>query len=227
MNEQQFKLAFDKLDKYTKQVVAEQYPFAASLTANKAMSYARSKVVEAMDTKMKGGAMRWTKQGMKMYWTTKQDLTGGITFKKDRSYMRELMRSGYKKPREGSKSIAEPNMSANSKVSLNKYGNYPRNYLQKAMQQANVEWSSPVTKKTYRGINGYEIKPLKSKPHLKGLWQWRGSGKQRKPHLLVVFKRGREQRQTFDAPDIAQGNFIDFYQRNFVKYLMQAVSTAK
>ena len=85
MNEQQFRIAFDRLDKYTKRVAAEQYPFAASLTANKALSYSRSKVVEAMDTNMKGGAMRWTKQGMKIYWTTKQDLKGGITFKRDRS----------------------------------------------------------------------------------------------------------------------------------------------
>lgn len=220
-------IQFNNLDRYVKRVCLEQYPFAASLTANKALTYSKSKVIDAMAFDIKGGATRFTKQGLKIYPTSKGKLKGALVFKADRSYMRELMDGGVKKPRAGSKTIAEPNMKPDSAVKLNKYGNYPRNYLQNAMRQANITWSDVRSRKQHIGINGYQLKKLKEKKHLTGLWQWRGTGKERRPHLLVVFKTERDQRQTFDAKSIASGNFIDFYQRNFSRYYNQALLGAR
>jgi len=220
---------FSAIDNYTKALAEGQLPFAVSHCANKSLTAARKAVVDGMAEGIEGGATRWTKQGMRILYTSKGKLQGGIAFKRDRSYMKEVIYGGSKGPKPSSSSIPHPMTGDRGAAKLNKYGNFPRNYLEKAMSQAQTNWSSVGTRKTYRGINGFELRKLQSGKNAgsQALWQWKGKGKQRAPHLIAVFVKGRKQRQIYDAPAEAYTGFTNHFRKQFAASLNMALRNAR
>jgi hypothetical protein len=83
-----------------------QVPFIISLGINNALFGARTKQVGdssysggEMDMYVKGGATKWTKQGMKVRQATKGNLSGKLVFEDNRDYMAPLIYGGEVKPK--------------------------------------------------------------------------------------------------------------------------------
>ena len=193
----------EKLEKSLDDIVKSQLPFATSHAMNKSLTVARQAVIDYMDQGgIEGGAHRWTRQGMKMYWTKKRDHSGSIVFKRDRAYMQELLHGGTKTAR--NKRIPEP-----INAPLTKEGNFRRNWQQRAMNQKN----------TYLG---------KSKAGNQTLFR-RPRGKKGSPVALVSYDRAtRPQRATFErAPDKAIQAFDRHFPGQFSDSLQRAIANRR
>lgn len=211
------KISLDKLPEAIRNLAESQIPFATSLTLNRAMQAGINGVKDAMDRGgIEGGPVRFTKQGMSYVATSKRDLRGAIYFKSDREYMREIIFGGTKQGRNGSR-IPEPNKKSKIKT-VNKRGNYPRNWLQQRMMIAAAKVDTSFQAPTLRkGMKGSDFGLGKTKSGKFGLFKYVGKGKSRKPQLLVYLTRNsRRQRATFpQAPDVAREHFFNSFDRNF------------
>jgi len=203
-------------------LVEGQVPFAMSKTMNQALSSAKKAVIGSMNKEIEGGATRFTKTGMKVYWTKKRNLNGSIVFKSDRDYMQEIMHGGNKKAR--NKKLPEPVIAqAKNKSELNKFGNVPRSLYKRASDKAD--------KKYFMGIPRGRPKS----DRYRGIWRRQGkpgyykNGKARgRINMVVSFeRRERYQNPTFRAPEIAQKAYEKAMLRKFRKNLRDAVGSAR
>jgi hypothetical protein len=120
------------------ETMIKQVPFAASHAMNMTLPYAKGMVQSEMDAYIAGGATRFTKQGMKIQYSSKRRLQGEIYFKQDRSYMRQIMYSGVKFAK-GTR-IPEPIKEGGRLLPPStKFGNIRRGF----QQQVQKGWQSP------------------------------------------------------------------------------------
>ena len=210
-------IQLDKLPEAIRNLAESQIPFATSLTMNRAFQHGINGVKTAMDQGgIEGGPVRFTKQGVSYIASSKRSLRGAIYFKGDREYMREVIFGGTRRGR-GNSRIPEPNKKSKVKT-VNKRGNYPRNWLQQRMMiaaaKADTNFPAPSLRK---GMKGSDFGLGRTKRGKFGLFKFVGKGKSRKPKLLVYLSRkSRRQRATFpQAPDVAQENFMQSFDRNF------------
>ena len=193
-----------------------------SKTMNQALSSAKKAVMNSMDKEMDGGATRFTKQGMKVVWTKKRNLSGGLYFKSDRDYMQEIMHGGTKKAR--NKKIPEPVLAnAKNKSELNKFGNIPRSLYKRAADKGD--------KKYFMGIP----RGRPQNDQYRGIWRRKGkggyykNGKARGTINMVVSldRASRTQRPTFPGPAIALKAYEKAMKRKFRANLVDAIKSSR
>lgn len=215
---------FEGLSDALKDLASSQIPFAISKTMNDSLYATRREVIRYMDSGIiEGGATRFTKQGMLWQKSYKNRLAVMLWFADNRSYMGTLMEGGVKE--KGGRKLAEP-AKGNFKK-LNRYGNFPRNYIKNLMTQANVarkaQWSKtygPKKSRTQVGAKGIQLGASKGGTY--GLWQW----KKGKPTLLVYMGRtSYQQRKTFDGRTVAQDYFAMDFNRNYSETFGKAVES--
>lgn len=204
------KYDFTKTSKDLDEILKNQIPFATSLGMNRTLTKTRQHIKEQMDQYIEGGPTPFTRSGMRLYATHKNDLVGAITFttlngdpEKDRGYMKELMYSGNKKAR--NEYLPEPvikNMKKFAPTFFTARGNVKRSFYKLARAKGN--------KKYFIGIPRAGKKEWAGDHNLIGIW--RRDAASGKLNMMVSLKRkSRQQRKTFPAPRLAR----EFYNENF------------
>jgi len=205
-------------------MVKDQIPFATSLAMNNALKSVRDKVKAEMDNHIEGGPTYFTRTGMMLFATSKDNPVGGIVFKsldgtqaKSRAYMQELMYGGNK--RAFRRKLPEPdidNFKQYAPSHFTEKGNIKRNFYKIA--------SAKGSKKYFKGIPKPGKPQWKNNQQLYGIWMRTEDG----PRMLVSLKRGkRNQRKTFDAPFIARRHFDSVIRNEYRDALVFAIQTMK
>lgn len=211
----EFSIGLDKLPEALREIATSQIPFAVSQTINSGMFHTLREVQRYMDSgeagSIKGGALPFTKKGMRVTKATKYSMHGNLRFETNGNYSREylipILRGGKKDARKTY--IPVPDKEAYDKV-LTKRGNFKRNWLQNALDQA---INNKSRKKGAAG--GYYTIDLPSGGYLLKQRDKTGEAK-----ALVWFKdRSRDQEKTFDAVEFAEKAFFTYWDANFHKEL--------
>jgi hypothetical protein len=205
-------------------IVKDQIPFATSLAMNNSLKSVREKVKAEMDNHIEGGPTYFTRTGMMLFATSKDNFEGALVFKsldgsqkKSRGYMRQLMYSGKKDAFR--RKLPEPDVDNFRKYAPTHFtdkGNIKRNFYKIATAKG--------SKKYFKGI------PKPGKPHwknneaLRGIWVRTEDG----PRMLVSLKRSsRQQRKTFDAPFIARQHYNSIIHNEYRDAFVFALKTMK
>ncbi len=204
--------------------VKDQIPFATSLAMNNSLKSVRQKVKDEMDNHIAGGPTQFTRNGMMLFATSKDNPEGALIFKsldgtqeKSRGYMQELMYGGNKKAFK--KKIPEPDVDNFKKYAPKHFtakGNINRRFYKMAKQKGH---------KTYfKGIPKPGKKQWEKNQNLYGFWMRTEDGLR----MLVSLKRSsRQQRKTFDAPLIARRHYDSIIRREYQEALVFALTTMK
>lgn len=204
--------------------VKDQIPFATSLAMNNSLKSVRQKIKDEMDNHIAGGPTQFTRNGMMLFATSKDDPEGALIFKsldgtqeKSRGYMQELMYGGKKKAFR--RKLPEPDVD-NFKQYAPKFftakGNINRRFYKLAKQKG--------SKKFFKGIPKPGKKQWKDNQNLYGYWARTDDGLR----MLISLKReSRQQRKTFDAPLIARRHYESIIHQHYREALIFALQTMK
>ncbi len=204
--------------------VRDQIPFATSLAMNNALKSVREKVKVEMDNHIEGGPTYFTRTGMMLFATSKDNPEGALVFKsldgsqkKSRAYMQQLMYSG-KKDAFHTK-LPEPstkNFKRYAPQHFTDKGNIKRDFYKMAAKKGHKLYFTGVPK------------PGKKKWHknqaVAGIWMRTEDGLR----MLVSLKRTtRQQRKTFDAPFIARQHYNSIIHNEYRDAFVFALQTMK
>lgn len=205
-------------------IVKDQIPFATSLAMNNSLKSVREKVKAEMDNHIEGGPTYFTRTGMMLFATSKDNPEGALVFKsldgsqkKSRAYMQQLMYSGKKDAFR--RKLPEPSVKNFKKYApqfFTEKGNISRKLYTVAEAKGN--------KKYFIGVP----KPGKKKWHknqnVAGIWMRTEDGLR----MLVSLKRSsRQQRKTFDAPFIARQHYNSIIHNEYRDAFVFALRTIK
>ena len=220
------KYDFTKTGEDLSKILTDQIPFATSLAMNKTLTKTRQHIKEAMDDHIEGGPTPFTRSGMRVYATNKNNLRGAIAFttlggdsEKSRFYMKELMYSGNKRARRDR--IPEPvikNMKKFAPRYLTPRGNIRRDFYSLARAKGNKQY--------FIGIPKPGKKQWAGNRHLLGIWR-RDSASGKLNMMVSLSKTNRQQRKTFPAPDLARKFYDDNFPLEMREAFIQALQTMR
>ena len=198
--------------------VKKQLHFAGRETMNNALFHAWAHVKNDMDQHVKGGAVKFTKNGLWRQKATRQNLRAHLYFKKNRYYIHHMIKGGTKPANYGQKSNAKYMIDIIwddvYKAPITGKGNIFPSYLKKAE-------TKPVRYKDGYIWSGY----LKGKPRsdkYRGIWFRKGRDLQ----MVVNFgRKSRPQKITYPADKLAYDSFVEHYDRNIGANLSRAMAT--
>lgn len=205
-------------------MVKDQIPFATSLAMNNSLKSVREKVKAEMDNHIEGGPTYFTRTGMMLFATSKDNPEGALIFKsldgsqkKSRYYMQQLMYSGKKDA--FNKRLPEPSVKNFKKYAPQHFtdkGNIKRNFYKLAATKGN--------KKYFIGIPKPGKKQWKGNNNALGIWMRTEDGLK----MLAGLQRStRQQRKTFDAPFIARRHYNSIIHSEYRDAFVFALKTMK
>jgi len=207
----EYAIGFDNLPKALKELATTQIPFVVSKVMNNGLFHTHKGLVQHMDSgAIKGGAIPFTKKGMRFKKATKATLHANLRFETEgnysRAYMIPILRGGTRVAK--NKKLPDVDKEAYSSV-LTKKGNFKRNWLQNAMAEAESRKSGG------KGSKGFFTVKVNANTSIL---------KQRKKtgdvvDLVWFSEKQREQRQTFDGFDFAEDTFLRYWRDNFPQEL--------
>lgn len=216
---------FTKATEAIRDLLTKQTPFATSVAVNRSLSKTRDHIKSEMDNYIEGGPTPFTRNGMRVFPTSVNDMRGGIVFvaikgdrDKTREYMQELMKGGEKKAFR--RKLPEPeieNLKRFAPSFFTARGNIKRSFYKQARNKGN--------KKYFIGA------PKRGKGHwpsdsMYGIWK--RDKENGRLHIMVYLSRPkRRQRQTFPAPEIAENFFTQQVRAEFRDAYALALKTAR
>lgn len=189
------------MDKHTKALTdleKNQMPFITSVALNetvKQIAGTRQKpgfLAKTIDRYVDKGANPYTKGGFYWYGSSKRNLVAYVGAKKNNHYLDTIIFGGTVKPLKNNKTLIQP-----VGQRLNKYGNIPRNTIDRMKNRPNYFLGKPKNSNKPYGL----YKTYKTK---------------RKPQLMILMKnKRRSQRGFFPAPMLSRMFIRKQFDKNF------------